>query len=480
MEPVKLKVLFENIEGLTWKGGKEMAITSITANSKTVSPGALFIAKRGKTGDGHRFIPDAVAAGAAALLTDTYDPFLALPQIIHPDVNSLELILAKRFYHNPASQLFLVGVTGTSGKTTVAFLVQHFLQPCGLIGTVTWMTGNKVFPATHTTPDLLTVTHLLRDMVACGTSSAVMEISSHSLDQKRVAGISLNIGIFTNLSHDHLDYHPSMEAYARAKAELFAALAPESVAIVNGDDPWSPFMLRACKAKVLRYGMHETCDLKASQLKLSSSGMEFLVEWRGEKHLFTTSLIGRFNIYNILAATSAALCHNHTLAEIANKLDQFLGVPGRLERVPNRRNLQVFVDYAHKPAALHNVLETLREIKQGKLITVFGCGGQRDTAKRPQMAAIAEKLSDFTIITSDNPRNEDPVDIAHQIMSGFQNRSSYTVELDRKKAIALAMREAKPEDIVLIAGKGHETYQIFAGHTIPFDDRQIVQDMPIC
>jgi UDP-N-acetylmuramoyl-L-alanyl-D-glutamate--2,6-diaminopimelate ligase len=476
MESVKLKNLFDNVSHLTWKGSKETSISSITANSKTVCPGALFVAKRGKTGDGHRFIAEALANGAAALLTDTYDPFLSIPQVIHPDVNRLESLLATRFYKNPAAELTLIGITGTSGKTTTAYLIQHLLKTCGLIGTIVWMTGKKVLPATLSTPDLLTVMQLLHDMVASSCTHAVMEVSSHALDQGRLEGIPFNIGLLTNLSHDHLDYHVTLENYAAAKAKLFTALSPDGLAIVNADDLWTPTIIQHCKAPLLTYGLH-AADLQATQIKLSSSGMEFSVAYKGEKVQFSTSLIGRFNIYNILAATAVSLSQNQTLSTIAASLRHFPGVPGRLERVPNRHNAQVFVDYAHKPEALRSVLTTLQELKTARLITVFGCGGQRDTAKRPQMGAIAEELSDLTIVTSDNPRTEDPVHIASQITQGFKSRSSYLVELDRRKAIAIALAMAKPGDIVLIAGKGHETYQIFADRTIAFDDRAVVREV---
>ena len=476
MESVKLKNILDGIPGLTWKGSKETPIFSITAYSKTVSPGALFIAKRGKTGDGHRFIPEAIASGAAALLTDTYDPFISTPQVIHPDVGSLELLIANRFYKNPAASLKLIGVTGTSGKTTTTYLIQHLLKTCGLIGTVTCMTGKKVFPATLTTPDLLTVMQLLHEMVQSLCTHAAIEVSSQALDQGRIAGLPFQIGIFTNLSHDHLDYHVTFEAYAAAKAKLFTALSPAGLAIVNADDPWTPQIVHHCKAPLLTFGLHAG-DLRATEIHLSSAGMEFTVEYKGEKVLFTTTLIGRFNIYNILAATAAALSQNHTLSNIAASLRHFPGVPGRLERVQNRHNSLVFVDYAHKPEALRSVLATLQELKTARLITLFGCGGSRDAAKRPQMAAIAEALSDLTIVTSDNPRAEDPIQIAAQIVQGFKNKSSYIVELDRKKAIARALKIAKPDDIVLIAGKGHETYQIFADRTIAFDDRQVVREV---
>lgn len=467
---MRLKQLFKEI-AVTWKGSKETDVTSITANSKSVAPGSLFIARRGKTGDGHPFIAEAISAGALAILTDTYDPFLSVTQIIHPDVNSLDALLAKRFYHDPAKDLLIFGVTGTSGKTTTTFLMKHLLEECGLIGTVSWMTGKKVLPASYTTPDLLTLMQLFHEMNEEGCKSVVMEVSSHGIDQGRVKDIEFAAAIYTNLSQDHLDYHHTMEEYAEVKSRLFAHAR---LSIINGDDAYARLMIQNAK-KVIRYGLKSEFELSASHLQLSSQGMTFDVHWKEETVVFKTVLIGRFNVYNILAATALALTLGISLQKIASKLESFAGVPGRLERVVNPKNLQVFVDYSHKPDALKNVLQTLTELKKGRLITVFGCGGNRDVQKRPQMASISESFSDLTIVTNDNPRNEDPVEIAKQVISGFQKKS-YLVELDRKKAILQALELAKPDDIILIAGKGHETYQIFAHQTIVFDDREIVKE----
>jgi UDP-N-acetylmuramoyl-L-alanyl-D-glutamate--2,6-diaminopimelate ligase len=470
---MKLKQLFKEIE-VAWKGSKEIDVTFITANSKSVAPGTLFIARRGKTGDGHRFIAEAVSAGAIAILTDTYDPFLAVTQIIHPDVNSLETLIGKRFYQDPAPKLSIFGVTGTSGKTTTTFLMKYLLEeeaPCGLIGSVSRMTGKKILPASLNTPDYLTLMQLFHEMNEEGCKSVVMEVSSHGIDQGRVKDIEFAAAIYTNLSQDHLDYHHTMEEYAEVKSRLFAHAG---ISIINGDDPWAPLMI--CNAKkVLQYGLNSEFELFASDLQLSSKGMTFNVHWKKETVSFKTLLIGRFNVYNILAATALALIQGMGLHELAKKLEGFSGVPGRLERVVNPKNLQVFVDYSHKPDALKNVLQTLTELKKGRLITIFGCGGDRDVQKRPQMASISESFSDLTIVTNDNPRSEDPVEIAKQVISGFEKKS-YLVELDRKKAIVQALELANPDDIILIAGKGHETYQIFSSQTIPFDDREVVKE----
>ena len=381
---MKLKQLFKEMP-VVWKGNKETEVSFLTANSKTVAPGTLFIAKRGKAGDGHRFIAEAISAGAAAVLTDTFDPFLSVTQIIYPDVNSLESELARRFYHDPASKLSIFGITGTSGKTTTSFLIKYLLEePSGLIGTVSWMTGRKVLPASLTTPDLLTLMQLFHEMVEEKCKSAIMEVSSHALDQGRVKDIPFKVAVYTNLSQDHLDYHSTMEEYAEVKSRLFTNLDSLGTAIINGDDPWSSRMIQQCKAKIIRYGLNNADDLSASDLDISSRGMTFKVYWQEKTAVFKTALIGRFNVYNILAATAVALTQGMPLEAIGKKLEGFLGVPGRLERVVNRKGLQVFVDYSHKPDALKNVLETLQELKKGRLITVFGCGGNRDVQNGPK------------------------------------------------------------------------------------------------
>jgi UDP-N-acetylmuramoyl-L-alanyl-D-glutamate--2,6-diaminopimelate ligase len=358
----------------------------------------------------------------------------------------------------------------------IKYLLEEKNYPCGLIGTVHWITGSKVMPATFTTPELLTVMQLFHEMNQEGCKAAIMEVSSHALDQGRVKDIPFAVAVFTNLSQDHLDYHLTMEEYASVKAQLFTQLNASGTAIVNGDDPWSATMLQKRPAQILTYGLKPGCDLLADDLRLSPKEMTFTVHWKGEQVPFKTQLIGRFNVYNILAAAAAALTQGMTLSSISKKLENFTGVPGRLERVSNKKNLQVFVDYSHKPDALKNVLQTLQELKTGRIITVFGCGGNRDAQKRPQMASISENLSDLTIVTNDNPRQEDPAEIARQIIKGFQDKSRYFVELDRRKAIQQALELAKPEDIVLIAGKGHENYQIFAHQTIDFDDKLVVQE----
>lgn len=479
---MKLKYLLKDLP-VTVEGSKEIEITGITANSKQVAPGNLFLAKKGLTYDGTKFIPDAIAAGAVAVVTDSYDPFFNCVQVISSDIPSIEAALASRFYSYPAEKLFLVGITGTNGKTTTSYLVKHLLaqekELCGLIGTIEWIIGETILPSTHTTPDVITLTKLFYDMASHECQSAVMEVSSHALVQGRVQGVPFDVAIFTNLTLDHLDYHGTIENYAAAKAQLFSMLSKEGCAIYNIDDPWHRRMLQDCCAQRLSYGFSDRADLRASHVALNADGMQFVIEYQNRMMAVSSPLIGRFNVYNLLAAIGVGIARHFPLEAIIENLKSFKKVAGRLERVSNARGLNVFVDYAHTDDALRNVLETLQEFKTGKIITVFGCGGDRDASKRPKMASVAEAFSDFVIVTTDNPRQEDPKEIIRQILPGFTQPDRFTVTVDRREAIHQAIALAKAEDIVLIAGKGHETYQIFSHQTELFDDREVARQAMI-
>jgi UDP-N-acetylmuramoyl-L-alanyl-D-glutamate--2,6-diaminopimelate ligase len=486
MTKVQLKKLLKNIPVKAIRGSKDIEILGLCSNSKLIAPGDLFIAKKGLTYDGARFIPDAIAAGAVAVLTDLYDPFISnVVQIIHPDVAFVEAAIAKEFYDHPSDQLFLIGITGTNGKTTTSYLVRHLFERnkehCGLIGTIEWIVGRHVFPSEKTTPDILQNYKLFHDMVVNGCENCVMEVSSHALDQGRVRSIEFDVAVLTNLTQDHLDYHKTMEEYAKAKAKLFSNLQTNGKkhfskwAVINADSPYFSQMVANCPVNILSYGIEQSCDLHARKIRLFASGMEFEVVFRGETHHFISSLIGRFNVYNLLAAIGVGLARGFTLKQILYTLSSFKTVPGRLERIPNDRGMNIFVDYAHTDDALSNVLNTLKELKTGRLITVFGCGGNRDVAKRPKMGAVAESLSDLLIVTSDNPRHEDPNEIIRHILVGLKHPSQALVIVDREEAIRRAVNMAIPEDIILIAGKGHENYQIFSHQTIEFDDRTVAQ-----
>jgi UDP-N-acetylmuramoyl-L-alanyl-D-glutamate--2,6-diaminopimelate ligase len=479
---MKLKHLLKNLENIEVKGSKHVDISGLSSNSKTIAPGNLFVAKKGFSSDGATYMDEAIASGATAVVTDVYNPFLQkdIAQLVTPNVQLLEGVLADRFYGMPSSHLFVVGVTGTSGKTTTTYMIRHMLEKlhikCGLIGTVEWIVGDQVFPSTMTTPDVITNHKLLKEMLDCKCMAAVMEVSSHALTQSRVDKIDFDVAVFTNLSRDHLDYHKDMEEYAKAKALLFSSLQdPLKIAVINADSQYAEHMTASSRATLIRYGMSPSADLYASDVELSASGVCFNVTYKGIIYPFVSSLIGHFNVYNLLACMGVGIAKGFSLGDIIQALTTFSEVPGRLQKVPNAKGYHIFVDYSHKPDALENVLKTLQQFKKGRLICLFGCGGNRDAGKRPLMGKIAQMFSDEIFITTDNPRSEDPLQIIQDILQGIENRSKVLVEPDRREAIKKAISRLKKEDILLIAGKGHETYQIFSFGVEDFDDLLVAQ-----
>ncbi|MFA5250327.1 MAG: UDP-N-acetylmuramoyl-L-alanyl-D-glutamate--2,6-diaminopimelate ligase, partial [Parachlamydiales bacterium] len=364
-----------------------------------------------------------------------------------------------------------------------AYLIRHFLEqnqkPTGLLGTVEYIVGKNRYPSHLTTPSAITLQKFLKEMLRSKMKAAVMEVSSHAIDQERCREIDFDAAVFTNLTQDHLDYHRSLENYAQTKARLFASLKKGSLAIVNLDDPYAALMIEKSPARLMTYGLGPRADLRAEEISVSTGGTEFSVLYQGRKERFFSALIGRFNVYNILAAAAVALEAKIPLKKIKSALASFPQVRGRLEKASVKKDFSVFIDYAHTDDALKKVLETLGELKQGRLITVFGCGGDRDQLKRPKMGRIAALLSDLCVLTSDNPRKEEPGAIIRQILQGVaqENLEKCVVEEDRFEAIKKALFMAKKGDIVLIAGKGHESYQIFKDRRVAFDDRQTVEEI---
>ncbi len=486
---MKLKELFKKIPGCQIKNSFDPVITGITSNSKLVMPGNLFIAKKGKTHDGDKYICEAVSQGAAAVVTDLFNPLLKQPvQIVHANPGQIEAEIAAKFYHHPSDSLLTIGVTGTNGKTTTTILIKSLLDlidgETGLIGTIEYCIGAQRLPASHTTPDPATNQRLLREMVNHGCLSVVMEVSSHALAQKRVAFIDYDIAIFTQLTSEHLDYHQTMENYFEAKRELFSQLSAagskkkrEKWAIINQDCSWSEKIVKDCKAKIFTYAIEQTADLKAFNLQLSDTGTAFDLLYQNEQINCQTPFVGRFNIYNTLAAMAALLTQGHPLKLIVNEIKKINLIKGRLEKVKNALDLKIYVDYAHTEDALKNVLATLSEVKKGKIITVFGCGGDRDPFKRVKMGEISQIYSDITFITSDNPRSEDPYQICQEVAKGFSGQQTFIIEPDRYQAIKQAILQAKEEDMIIIAGKGHETYQLFNKKRIEFDDSLVAQEI---
>ena len=462
-----------------------MEINALTASSRELAPGNLFAAIRGTTTDGHRFIGEAIAAGVAAILAETAPPAdlpAAITWLHVPDSRFAIAALASAMAGDPWRDMAVAGVTGTNGKTTTAFLLHHLMKSAwhraGLLGTIIVDDGETREPARHTTPGSIELAALLGRMRDHGCRGVAMEVSSHGIHQQRIGGIGFDACVFTNLTQDHLDYHGTLEAYYQAKADWFHALAADPhgkkpVAVINADDDHGAALARALgqKLPVLRYGFGVHCEFRANNLRQTARGMEFELTAKGKAYLVRAPFIGRFNVYNLLAAlAAAAACGIRPRAAVA-ALANAPQVPGRMENVGNAGGATVFVDYAHTPDALENVCRTLRELNPRRLITVFGCGGDRDRGKRPLMGAAAASHSDACIITSDNPRSEDPLAIIRDIEAGC-NASNRLSLPDRAQAISTAVQAALSGDIILIAGKGHETTQQFAASSIDFDDRK--------
>ena len=451
-------------------------VTGVTEDSRQVRPGHVFVARGGTVTDGAKYVDDAVARGAVAVVSSTPIGRCPVPVVVVPDAGAATSALAHAFHGHPSAgdRLKLLGVTGTNGKTTVAYLLRHVLNGfglrCGLVGTVEVDDGQSRWESAMTTPAAVEVAGLLARMRDRGCRACAMEVSSHSLHQGRVAGATFAGAAFTNLTGDHLDYHGTMDAYAAAKATLFASLAADAVAAVNADDKWADRMVRDCPGRVIRYGFGKAADYRARDLSVTAAGSTFtLVAPHGRAEL-TVPLVGRHNVENTLAA--AALLgevFDLSVAQLASGLGGATGAPGRLQPVRAGQPFAVLVDYAHTDDALRNVLSALRPLCAGRLRVVFGCGGDRDRTKRPRMAKAAEQLADDVYLTSDNPRTEDPAAILSEVAAGLTGQPR-CVDVDRRSAIAAALSDAGPEDVVLVAGKGHENYQIVGTVKHPFDD----------
>jgi len=482
---VKIKKIVQDIPNLEVRGSKEIDVTGICSDSRKVAPGNLFIARKGSRSDGASFSADAVKNGAVAVLISMYDPFLqGVVQLIHPDVRSIESVIASRYYRNPSNELFCVAITGTNGKTTTSYLVKHLLnsidKPAGLMGTIETIIGTRKQFSSLTTPDVVSNQKSLREMVRQGCRSAVLEASSHGLDQGRLEEIHFDAAIFTNLTPEHLDYHCDIEKYARAKRALFASLEksekPHKIAILNADSPWSERMIEGYTITSLFYGLSEKATLRGSDIVCSDTHSRFRVTYREERETFSVPLIGDFNVLNILATCALGVHLGYSLKALSLIFQTFPQVSGRMQRIASSTPFSLFVDFAHTEDALLQVLQTLQKVTKERIITVFGCGGDRDKEKRAKMGAVSDRYSTITIITSDNPRNEDPEEIAKQILQGFSSQN-YVVELDRKKAIEKAVCLAKEGDVIVIAGRGHEESQILADQTLPFNDAHVAQDI---
>jgi UDP-N-acetylmuramoyl-L-alanyl-D-glutamate--2,6-diaminopimelate ligase len=471
-------------------GALDRSVTSVTDDSRAVACGSLFVAVKGECVDGHRFVAQAIQAGAAAIVAQESVEVASLPLVKVADSRKALGLIGSRFYGDPSARLSMIGVTGTNGKTTTTYLCKALLEGIGrhvgLIGTVAYQIGAETIPASHTTPGALELQGLLMKMTQAQLDSVVMEVSSHALAMDRTAGCEYDAAVFTNLTQDHLDYHRTMEEYFQAKLRLFTGLGigkkTGQRAIVNMDDPRGAQIRNACRVPVWGFAVKGQADIKAEKVRLSMNGSTFSAATPSGTFTVESRLVGEHNVYNLLGAIGVALHVGATCDEVREAVERVTNVPGRFERVSAGQDFTVVVDYAHTEDALVRLLTAAQALRTHRIITLFGCGGDRDRGKRPKMGRAAVEYSDVVVLTSDNPRTEDPMAILQEVEVGvreaLQRRShvEYHLVPDRRDAIGMAMRLARSGDIVLIAGKGHEDYQIIGTKKVHFDDREVARE----
>jgi UDP-N-acetylmuramoyl-L-alanyl-D-glutamate--2,6-diaminopimelate ligase len=461
----------------------DLEIKGITSNSKEVKKNFLFVAIKGNRQDGNQFIKEAISRGACIIVVEKDAPKIKTRAkvvfLIVDDCRKFFAQITHKFYGAPSDKIKVVGITGTNGKTTISYLIEAMTkesgQRCGVIGTISHRFRNKVIVAKNTTPGSGQLQQLLAKMCKSKVKYCAMEVSSHALDQERVAGVNFSQAIFTNLTQDHLDYHKNLENYFLAKAKLFSILPATSIAIINHDDKYAGRIKQLTKARILTYGIDKKSTVMAKDINYSMQGAEFSLVGPGLNTRIKTGLVGRHNIYNVLAAIAWGISEKLSVVDIKSALEKFKNVPGRLERVDCPQGFSIFVDYAHTPDALFNVISALRPLVRGKIIVIFGCGGERDKLKRPQMGKTVTDLADYAIITSDNPRSENPAQIIRDIRQGIK-KNNYCVVADRRQAIRKGLSLISKGDCLLIAGKGHEDYQILKNKVLKFSDRKVVRE----
>jgi UDP-N-acetylmuramoyl-L-alanyl-D-glutamate--2,6-diaminopimelate ligase len=502
----RLGNLLQGIAGVTMSGGGDRDIALVTADSRRVVPGALFVALRGAQVDGHRFLGDAIARGAEAIAGEDAAAIRCaegpadLVRVVVPSGAAWFGVVMARWWGNPSHRLGMIGVTGTNGKTTTTHLIRSIYETAGrrtgLIGTVAYAVGAEIRPASHTTPDAETLQALLAEMSARGVTDVVMEVSSHALAQDRTSGCAFDVGVFTNLTQDHLDFHGTMDAYAAAKQRLFESLGRDNpkdrprLAVINRDDPRWNEMARASREPVWTFGLDPAADVRPESVSSTVQGLRCRVRTPKGALDLTSPLLGSYNLSNLLAATATAVGQDVPMDAVQAGVAGMTRVPGRFEKVEAGQDFTVVVDYAHTEDALQRVLSVARELCRGRLITVFGCGGNRDPGKRAPMGRVAARASDLVILTSDNPRGEDPLAILAAIERGLRDelaargpdrpsafsRQPYLTLPDRREAIGRAVQAAEPGDLIVIAGKGHEAYQIIGERRLAFDDRAVARE----
>jgi len=481
---MKLKDILDGVPSVQFCGTEEAEVQGIAYSSKSVNRDYLFAALKGEKKDGFDFVPDAVAKGAVAILSERPVPFdFDLNWIEVQDARQSLALCSANFYSHPSRHLKVVGITGTKGKTTITYMLESILEKSGLstgvIGTISYRGPGLNMTAERTTPEAPDLQRMMKTLVDQNATHCLMEVSSHSLELDRVVGIDFDVAVFTNLSGEHLDYHQTMERYFEAKKKLFLLNQKKRMAVVNTDDPWGKKLTEKLHTGVISYGFHPKAMIRAQEITLSDKGIMMTVQYPAGKMKICSSLLGRPNVYNILAAVASALALDVPESRISEGISSLKGVPGRFEKIKNSLGLQIIVDYAHNDDALRNLLETAKELAPQKVILVFGAGGDRDRSKRPRMGEVAGRLADFTIITSDNPRSEDPLAIIADIEIGIKKsgHAQYEIEVDRRKTIERALSIARPGDTILVAGKGHESYQIIGDRVISFNDAEIIREL---
>ncbi|HXH48263.1 MAG TPA: UDP-N-acetylmuramoyl-L-alanyl-D-glutamate--2,6-diaminopimelate ligase [Terriglobia bacterium] len=480
---MKLGELLERVQPVDTGVDQNTDVTSLAYDSRRVDKGCVFFAIEGEKTDGHLFIEDAIRRGAIAIVSERVAPANFAPQWVR--VRKIRRALseaARRFYDDPDLRLRLIGITGTNGKTTTAYLLNSIIEAAGtrtgLFGTVEYRLGKRVVSASNTTPESLDLAAYFHELAAGGAGAAILEVSSHALAQERVWGVHFSVAVFTNLTRDHLDYHHDFDHYFAAKQRLFEGLGtpPPELAVINVDDPWGRRLLAVPNPRRLTYGLETRADVAVKRHSQDPSGLSAtLTTPQGEIEI-ESGLLGRANLMNVLAATATATGMGIPADKIQSGIRHLPAVPGRFEKVDEGQPFLVIVDYAHTDDALKNVLEAARELARNHLIVIFGCGGERDRTKRPLMGEVAGRLSDLAILTSDNPRGEDPILIMNDVLVGLQRTGMrYIAEVDRETAIRKALAEAREGDVVVLSGKGHETYQVLKDKTVPFDDREVAR-----
>ena len=477
---MKLSTLVHHLESMGTYNLCDVEITGITNDSRKVRPGYLYVAIKGYKADGHNFIKKSLECGAQAIVSEEKLSLdTSIPQIVVRNTRKALSSLSCCFYNNPSQKINVVGVTGTNGKTTTTFLTKSIIEKAGyeagLIGTINYQIGEKMITAQETTPESVELQRLIAEMVEAKIKFAVMEVSSHSAIQHRIENIDFKTAVFTNITAEHLDYHKTISNYMNAKLELFKNLRKDSFAVLNADDEFSEYFADRTNAKILWYGIKNDADIKAEICRESTSDIMIKLKYSGKEIDMKMPFVGVHNVYNVLAAVASAISLGFELDVIKSGIETAPTVPGRLESVPCNRGFEVVVDYAHTPHALETVLQALRNLVKGRILLVFGCGGDRDKEKRPLMGRIADEKSDIFWLTNDNPRSEDPLNIIDGIKAGIKPGRSFHTQINRHKAIADALSEATDGDLVLVAGKGHEKYQIIKDTITPFDDREVIK-----